>query len=497
MLMDLLGKSNFETSGAYLQGGIATLSRQLPEDHALADPTQAAFRHTALNYCTYFHKEWQRADTASRMIAGEYGSQLFFYLGFRGSNLARPRPLRYCEACAREDFERVGTTYWHLSHHLPGVFVCATHGRRLVHGCVACHEHFQSKKDVRLPPKNPCRSKGHSVSVIDIPFDICSQQLQEMAVAARYMTMNPTGFRARWRNAVRVALAEDGFARGNALKVESITQALVDRYGHAMVTWCGFKRSADYVGNTSTVGRMLANTSYRHNSFRQLMVSLLLGPTLEAVERRLKSLPGALDPEDEGPDTRYEDDDDVCREIPLDIPGLGQASPPEKRRRARRRGAPAQNLDQQAFDLFAPATLPQGRAREGLLIGLSDLARDHADQDAAARVLKTAADIRRLSPRLQITRTLIRRYTKLPTEVRLQPRRWPLTNQALNEVAEDQVDFVDRRVRAALAQLAKQKKAIYMNDLAGFYQVPFELKESIREQLPKLCQEYGMEFLRT
>lgn len=495
MLEDLLGKSNFETSGAYLQGRIVTLSRQLPEGHALADPIQAAFRHTALNYCTYFHKAWQRDDTAKRLVYGESVGQLFIFLGLRGSSLARPRPLRYCEACAREDFERVGTPYWHLSHHLPGVFVCGTHGRPLVHGCIACHEYFQSRKGVRLPPVEPCGIEGHRTSTIDIPFENYPRQLQELAVAARDMTMNPTGFPARWRTAVRAALTEDGFARGSTLKVEAITQALVDRFGQAMVTWCGFKRSADYVSNTSTVGRMLANTRYRHNSFRQLMVTMLLGPTLEAVEHRLKSMPGALDLDDEGPETRYEDDDDVCRMFSLEMPGLGEASPPAKKRRVRLGGTATANKDQQAFDVFAPDKWLRGSASEERQGGLPACPDEHADQESADRVLKTAADILRLSPKLQITRTLIRRYAKLPASVRMNPRQWPLTNRALNKVIEDQVNFVERRVRSALEQLSTKKQAIYLNDLAAFYQVPAELKESIREQLPTLCQQYGMEYL--
>lgn len=38
---------------------------------------------------------------------------------------------RLCLLCARADKSRYGVSYWHLSHHLPGVSLCAQHGTRL------------------------------------------------------------------------------------------------------------------------------------------------------------------------------------------------------------------------------------------------------------------------------------------------------------------------------------------------------------------------------
>lgn len=39
---------------------------------------------------------------------------------------------KYCPECIREDEERVGVAYWHLSHQLWGVHACSTHGCRLI-----------------------------------------------------------------------------------------------------------------------------------------------------------------------------------------------------------------------------------------------------------------------------------------------------------------------------------------------------------------------------
>jgi len=36
--------------------------------------------------------------------------------------------MRVCPLCVKEDRERYGETYWHLSHQLQGIDVCHKHG---------------------------------------------------------------------------------------------------------------------------------------------------------------------------------------------------------------------------------------------------------------------------------------------------------------------------------------------------------------------------------
>jgi hypothetical protein len=42
---------------------------------------------------------------------------------------------KYCPACAKEDFEKYGTTYWHIEHQVPGISACSKHGCCLVGVC--------------------------------------------------------------------------------------------------------------------------------------------------------------------------------------------------------------------------------------------------------------------------------------------------------------------------------------------------------------------------
>jgi hypothetical protein len=49
-------------------------------------------------------------------------------LGMVASRLGGQNPFRFCNQCLAEDVGRYGVGYWHRTHQLPGVLVCARHG---------------------------------------------------------------------------------------------------------------------------------------------------------------------------------------------------------------------------------------------------------------------------------------------------------------------------------------------------------------------------------
>lgn len=64
-------------------------------------------------------------------VGEDQASHLEQTLGIAASRVAKPRHLRYCAACAREERARAGEAYWHRAHQLPGVLVCPDHGTPL------------------------------------------------------------------------------------------------------------------------------------------------------------------------------------------------------------------------------------------------------------------------------------------------------------------------------------------------------------------------------
>jgi hypothetical protein len=65
---------------------------------------------------------------------------------------ATVQPLRACPQCMELDRENLGVSYWHLSHQLPGVFVCVEHSQPLWSSSLA----MDHGRDVRwhLPKTN-------------------------------------------------------------------------------------------------------------------------------------------------------------------------------------------------------------------------------------------------------------------------------------------------------------------------------------------------------
>lgn len=52
---------------------------------------------------------------------------------------------RICLSCVQQDLLEVGYSYWHRSHHLPGVLACWRHGETLIHACPKCSLPFYRK----------------------------------------------------------------------------------------------------------------------------------------------------------------------------------------------------------------------------------------------------------------------------------------------------------------------------------------------------------------
>ncbi len=55
------------------------------------------------------------------------GSHIYERLGITAGGLRQPLSLKFCPECVAADREKVGQTYWHRVHQLPGIEVCPDH----------------------------------------------------------------------------------------------------------------------------------------------------------------------------------------------------------------------------------------------------------------------------------------------------------------------------------------------------------------------------------
>ncbi len=72
-------------------------------------------------------------------------------LGFMGAYACRPRDIRICIACVKQDWAAYGFTYWRRGHQRENVLVCSAHNVNLITrcpGCAAAYGVSQEKMDV-------------------------------------------------------------------------------------------------------------------------------------------------------------------------------------------------------------------------------------------------------------------------------------------------------------------------------------------------------------
>jgi len=100
---------------------------------ALGDPADLACQKTLLPFYLPLQSQ-DRAREAIDALVGSPKGVLKFRLGILTSRFRANHPLKACPECMSADRNAFGTTYWHLVHQLPGVWLCTAHQSAL-HEC--------------------------------------------------------------------------------------------------------------------------------------------------------------------------------------------------------------------------------------------------------------------------------------------------------------------------------------------------------------------------
>lgn len=82
-------------------------------------------QHTLFPFFAAFYSSQKKREVRAAMREEGHPHWL---LGLMASRVPQIQALRYCPVCVNEERGRLGETYWHRSHQLPGVLVCKTHG---------------------------------------------------------------------------------------------------------------------------------------------------------------------------------------------------------------------------------------------------------------------------------------------------------------------------------------------------------------------------------
>jgi hypothetical protein len=89
-------------------------------------------QHTFYHYYTTFAKQDVKKKVYETMYDGKVRGSLHMITGVMASSITEYPYFRYCPYCAKEEMERYGENYWHLSHQLPSVLMCPKHETLLI-----------------------------------------------------------------------------------------------------------------------------------------------------------------------------------------------------------------------------------------------------------------------------------------------------------------------------------------------------------------------------
>lgn len=144
---------------------------------------------------------------------------------------------RVCPQCITEDLRAYGETYWHRSHLLPGVHICAKHGIRLYETDAALKGNLM-RNFINFP------SPSGKKSTFNIAPSFILESVTEISMAALKLA---AALETDWHQAYRRKSLEKGYRiEGDAVASRVLTADLSRFYGNKFLENCGafFKETA-------------------------------------------------------------------------------------------------------------------------------------------------------------------------------------------------------------------------------------------------------------
>lgn len=171
-----------------LQHGLQVLSNY--KSYNIRSALQPKFLETVLNalpaqFETQLFLENHTQERFLRTIEKKTGSALFSKVQRVGALLLNHH-LRWCPACAKEDEQHLGTSYWRNSHQDSRLLRCQRHQLSLVSTCHRCKRKSLSLNDLMLPKTkvqcSRCSEPLGSYRLMSLaPFQLWLEKLHHLA----------------------------------------------------------------------------------------------------------------------------------------------------------------------------------------------------------------------------------------------------------------------------------------------------------------------------
>ena len=227
------------------------------------------YKHTLFPFLAAFIPA-ERADKIIETMRNGEGAVSYMSLGLVTSSVTLNRYFRFCPECFKEDIERFGEPYWHRSHQITGVFVCAKHKIPL----------YNSTELIRGGNRQRFISATHANCIVEkeisFPSDLMEKMLW-MAEDAEILLNNHFGFKEPdcFKNQFRAKLIEKGYARmNNYIHQKQLKKDFIEFYGHEYLKLVQSTLPDEGGGWLSYMVRKNDRTTY---AIRYLLLTRFLG----------------------------------------------------------------------------------------------------------------------------------------------------------------------------------------------------------------------------
>lgn len=233
-------------------------------------------QHTLLS----FYLPLASPNLAARSVSGMAGhgiGSLKFQLGLLTSRFRANHPLKACPVCMQEDREQWATSYWHVAHQLPGVWICDQHRVPLLQAAVKStgvgRFQWYLPCEAGLAPSNAFQPHPHLLSLA-----VAAHQLWGLAAGTHFSPDLIAGV-------YRTALRERGLLKGNPHSQLHL-KAIGPQYANHLEPLRQAYELLPLPGTPEVAAREVAQLTYHprggHHPLRHLALITWLFGTLDA-----------------------------------------------------------------------------------------------------------------------------------------------------------------------------------------------------------------------
>lgn len=127
LIEDLFGRYVL-VSSSYFPQYIDSFVKCLPQTSKVTSK-EIIEKHTLFPFYTSFLSQEKTDLIYETMGKGSNGSKINIekLIGFGGSKVRKPSYLKYCPGCFKEDMDTFGESYWRINHQIIGAYYCSKH----------------------------------------------------------------------------------------------------------------------------------------------------------------------------------------------------------------------------------------------------------------------------------------------------------------------------------------------------------------------------------